>query len=184
MPALWPYAVESGPAAIQVVDPSCAAAVEAFLDFPSEQTLTPLKNETCWETIGGIDTNLDRLEHSTGQGNRWSALYLAKHLGQLDGGNLEDAWAALGKFSDHDDDMERLLVFARDGVLSKFEFKRSLIMVPDSVVDDLHARLRLMRQRRAKLLRVHRRELSNQRAEGIASIDVSISEIQSHLNDR
>jgi len=181
IPSMWPYAVESGPAAVQVVDSSCAAAVETFLGSPSEQTLIPLKNETCWEKIGGFDPNLDRVEHSAGQGNRWSALYLARHLRQLDGGNLEDALAALGEFSDHD--MERLLVFAKDGVLSKYELEETLIMLPTSLSDDSHAQLRFLRQRRSRLLRVHRKELSKQRAEGIASIDVLISKIQWRSRD-
>lgn len=181
MPVLWLCAAHSGSAAAQAIGPSCAAVVKAFLDLPSEQTLAPLKNETCWEKIGGFDPNLDRLEHSAGQGNRWSALYLARHLPELDGGNLEDALVALGKFSDHD--MERLLVFANDEVLSKYEFEGALTMLPASVSDDSHAQLRFLRQRRSRLLRVHRAELSKQRAEGIAAIDVFMSKIQSKNPD-
>ncbi len=181
IPALWLCVVQSGAqAAIQPAGPSCAAAVQTFLDFPSEQTLIPLKNETCWEKIGGFDPNLDRLEHSAGQGNRWSALYLARHLPQLDGGNLEDALVALGEFSDHD--MERLLVFANEGNLSGYELKGALTMLGDSLVDDFPAQLRFLRRRRSKLLRVHRTELSKQRAEGIAAIDGSISEISEILS--
>lgn len=184
LPVLWLGPVQSGSAAAQAIGPSCAAAVRTFLDLPSEQTLAPLKSENCWLEIGNSDTNLDRLRDSAGRGNRWSALYLARHLRQLDGGNLEDALVALGEFSDHD--MERLLVFANEEVLSRYDLEGALTIQPDSISDDLHARLCILRQRRSKLLRVHRTELSKQRANGIAAIDgflAETSEIQSKNPD-
>jgi hypothetical protein len=102
-----------------------------FLALPTDQTLTALSGfdqAACWSTIGSSNTGISQLNHWVEQGNRWAAQYLAKHMKQLDGGNLEDARIAVGQFSDRD--MEHLLLFAKKGLLSKRELADALTMLP------------------------------------------------------
>jgi hypothetical protein len=118
----------------------CQEKVSVFLTLPGKASLTALSGldeTTCWTIIGSSNTKLNRLNHWVEQGNRWAAQYLAKHLKQLDGGNLEDALVALGQFSDHD--MESLLSFANRGLLSKHEFTDALTMLSLSLSDNPRA---------------------------------------------
>src|ERR1700739_404793 len=95
----------------------CKDAANAFIALPTKNTLAAVAGPdaaTCWAVIASSNADLNHLEHWVEQGNRWAAQYLAKHLKQLDGGNLEDALVALGQFSDHN--MERLLFFAKTEV--------------------------------------------------------------------
>ena len=81
---------------------SCHNAVDAFISLPTENTLAALARldeDGCWSVVGPSNPTQDRLNHWVERGNQWAAQYLAKHLKQLDGGNLEDALIALGQFS-------------------------------------------------------------------------------------
>jgi hypothetical protein len=106
-----------------------------------------------------------------------SSQYLAKHLKQLDGGNLEDALVALGQFSDHD--MERLLFFAKSGLLSKHELSDALTMLPLSLSDNPRAQLDSLGRRRSNIMRITQKDLSEQRAQALSAIDEFASEIRS-----
>ena len=125
---------------------------------------------------------LDQLNHWAERGNRWAARYLAEHLKQLDGGNLEDALIALGQFSDHD--MERLLLFASKEQLSNREITNALTMLPLSLSDDPRAQLELLSARKNKVLRVTRNDLSKQRSQALNAIDGFAAEIRSKGNSR
>lgn len=127
--------------------------------------------------IGTSNPVLGQLNHWAEQGNRWAAQYLAKHARQLDGGNLEDALVALGQFSDHD--MERLLIFANKGLLSKRELTDALTMLPSSLSDNPHAQLQLLSTRKSKVTRVTRKDLSQQRAQALTAISDFAAEIRS-----
>jgi hypothetical protein len=160
---------------------SCQKQVETFLASPAEQTLAAVSGPdeaACWLLIELSNDNFDRLVRSASHGNRWSAQYLAKHLRQLDGGNLEDALVALGQFSDHD--MERLLMFAKSGLLSAHSLSNAMKMLPLSLSDDLPAQLKSMNARRKKVLTITREELSEQRTQALKAVDEAISEIKSN----
>lgn len=162
------------------ISPSCQEAVSAFLATPAKRTLLALSGSDdadCWAAIGSSNANLNQLIHSVKQGNRWAAQYLAKHLRKLDGGNLEDSLIALGQFSDHN--MERLLIFANKSQLSKHELTDALTMLPLSLSDNPQAQLASLKARRSSVMRVTRKELTEQRALALRAIDDFVSEIRS-----
>ncbi|HUW29648.1 MAG TPA: hypothetical protein VMV97_13665 [Sulfuriferula sp.] len=162
------------------ISPGCQEAVSAFLATPDKRTLIELSGSddaNCWAVIGSSNANLNQLIHSVEQGNRWAAQYLAKHLRNLDGGNLEDSLIALGQFSDHN--MERLLIFANKGQLSKHELADALTMLPLSLSDNPQAQLDFLKARRNRVMRVTRKDLLEQRTQAFKAIDDFVSEIRS-----
>jgi hypothetical protein len=93
------------------IPPGCQHAVKAFFARPNRSTVAGLSEADearCWAIIDSSNSNFDRLTRWVEQGNQWAAEYLAKHLKRLDGGNLEDAFVALGNFSVHN--MEEFLM--------------------------------------------------------------------------
>ncbi len=159
---------------------TCQKVVDAFITLPSRNALAAVEESddaTCWAVLGSSNTNLNKLEHWVEQGNRWAAEYLSKHLKQLDGGNLEDALVALGQFSNHD--MENLLLFAKRGLLSKQELSDALTMLPLSLSDNPKAQLASLSRRKTNLLRVTRKDVSEQRAQALSAIDAFAAEIRS-----
>ncbi len=153
-------AAVSLPALAGTADSVCRGEVDAFLSLPSEHSLAALYRSDragCWSVIGLSNTALGQLNHWAEQGNRWAAEYMAKHVKQLDGGNLEDALIALGQFSDHD--MKRLLLFANKGLLSKRELTDALTMLPLSLSDNPRAQLALLSARKRRVMHVTRKDL-------------------------
>ncbi len=162
------------------VEAGCGNAVDAFISLPTENSLAVLarlNQDDCWSVVGPSNPTLDRLNYWSERGNRWAAQYLAKHLKQLDGGNLEDALIALGQFSDHD--MQRLLLFADKGLLSKRELTHALTMLPLSLSDNPRAQLDLLSARKSKIMGVTRKDLSEQRTLALNAINDFASEIRS-----
>ncbi len=158
----------------------CHDAVRVFLATPEKRTLIALSKideAECWSIIESSNANLNQLIHLVEQGNQWSAQYLVKYLRTLDGGNLEDSLIALGQFSDHS--MERLLIFAKKGQLSKQEFNDALTMLPLSLSDNPSGQLDSLRARRNRVVHVTRRDLFEQKALALSAIDNFVSEIRS-----
>ncbi len=156
----------------------CQAAVNQFLSLPSQRTFAALVkvNEGCWSQIESKNSDLNRLNRWAEHGNPWAAQYSARHLKQLDGGNLEDTLIALGQFSDHD--MERLLLFAKQGLLSKGELSDALTMLPLTLSDRPSAQLAVLKARRNKIVLVTRADLRQQRIQALSAIDEFDSEIK------
>lgn len=151
-----------------------------FLTTPEKRTLIALSeaSETeCWSIIEQSNSNLNQLMHLVEQGNDWSAQYLVEHLRVLDGGDLEDSLIALGLFSDHH--MERLLIFAKKGQLSKQELSDTLTMLPLSLSDNPAGQLDYLKARRNRVMRVTRKNLSEQKTLALSAIDNFESEIRS-----
>jgi hypothetical protein len=162
--------------------PMCQHEIRVFLAHPSESSFIALSRRrggACWQTIASSNSDFDQLGRRASLGSRWAAQYLATHLNQLDGGNLEDALIAVGQFGDHD--MERLLSFAKEGVLSKHEFIDTLTMLPLSLSDNLGAQLRYLTARKTKVMHVTRRDLTEQKAWALTSIKDFESEIKSKM---
>lgn len=159
---------------------ACQDALDAFLTLPTKATLLALARrdqDGCWSVVGPSNATQNRLNHWAERGNRWAAQYLAKHLKQLDGGNLEDALIALGQFSDHD--MERLLVFANKGLLSELNLRSALTMLPLSLSDNPHAQLDMLNARKGKVIRITRQDLSAQKTQALNAINDFECEIRS-----
>jgi hypothetical protein len=160
--------------------PSCLEAVSMFLATPEKRTLIALSEAgeaECWSVIERSNSNLNQLMHLVEQGNDWSAQYLVEHLRALDGGNLEDSLIALGLFSDHH--MERLLIFAKKGQLSKQELSDTLTMLPLSLSDNPAGQLDYLKARKNRVMRVTRKNLSEQKVQALSTIDNFESEIRS-----
>jgi hypothetical protein len=177
---IWMPLTLSSPASGPPPGLDCQQAADAFLSLPGKRTLATLARVDragCWSVIGSSNASLDRLDHWAEEGNRWAAQYLAKHLNQLDGGNLEDALVALGQFSDHD--MESLLLFAKKGLLSKQELTDALTMLPLSLSDNPRAQLDLLSARKGKVIHVSRKNLWEQREQSLGAIDEFEAEIRS-----
>jgi hypothetical protein len=156
----------------------CQSAVGTFLSSPDEAKLLALDKSACSAVIGSSNQNLNRLNRFVEAGNRWAAQYSAEHVKELDGGNLEDALIALGQFSNHD--MTRLLLFAKNGLLSERKLSDALTMLPLSLSDNPDAQLKAMNQRRSEVVGVTRKDLTQQRRQALAAIDGFVSEIRSN----
>jgi hypothetical protein len=168
------------PASATSFQSTCQEAVDEFLVLPTDQTLARLAildQAGCWPVLRASNSTQDKLNHWVQRGNPWAAQYLAKHLNQLDGGNLEDAFIALGEFSDHN--TEFLLLFAKNGLLTKHELTNALTMLPLALSDNPRAQLNSLALRRSKVERVMRRDLAHQRVEALGAIDEFVAEIKS-----
>jgi hypothetical protein len=170
--------------AIHRPEETCEHAIKGFMASPSQQTLAELSKEkaatSCWKQIELSNDRIDRLDHWVQGGNQWAADYLAQHLKQLGGGNLEDALVALGQFGDHD--MERLLALAHEGVISATELTDALIMLPLSLSDDAKAQLKYLEKRKGKIVRVARKDLQRERANALKEINKFEVEIKKHMD--
>ncbi len=156
---------------------ACQAAVRTFLGAPDKAKLLALDKLACSRAIRSSNENLNRLNQSVEAGNQWAAQYSAEHIKELDGGNLEDALIALGQFSNRN--MTRFLLFAKDGVLSERELSDALTMLPLSLSDNPDAQLKVLNQRRRKVVNVTRKDLLQQRRQALTAIDGFMSEIRS-----
>ena len=154
----------------------CQSAVDTFLSSPDEAKLLALDKSAC--SALKLNENLNRLNRFVEVGNRWAAQYSAEHVKELDGGNLEDALIALGQFSNHN--MTRLLLLAKNRLLSEREFSDTLTMLPLSLSDNPDAQLKVLNQRRSKVVGVTRKDLMQQRREALAAIDAFASEIRAN----
>ena len=145
---------------------------------------TPITDTYTYDAFGNLSSNvkINRLNQTVSQGNRWGAEYLVRHLKQLDGGNLEDALVALGQFSSRD--MERLLAFSMEGLLSKQELTDALTMLPLSLSDNAAAQLSSLSLRRRKAMRVTRSDLLEQRKHALEAIDDFVAEIRSKQGEK
>jgi hypothetical protein len=154
----------------------CQSVVDAFLSSPDEAKLLALDKSAC--SAVKSNENLNRLNRFVEVGNRWAAQYSVEHVKELDGGSLEDALIALGQFSNHN--MTRLLLFAKNRLLSERELSDALTMLPLSLSDNPDAQLKVLNQRRSKVVGVTRKDLMQQRREALAAIDAFASEIRSN----
>jgi hypothetical protein len=154
----------------------CQSAVDTFLSSPDEAKLLTLEKSACSAVIRSSNENLNRLNRFVEVGSPWAAQYSAEHVKELDGGNLEDALIALGQFSNHN--MTRLLLFAKNRLLSERELSDTLTMLPLSLSDNPDAQLKALDQRRSKVARVTRKDLMQQRRKALAAIDAFVSEIR------
>lgn len=166
---------------VRTSQPACVE-LDAFLAMPSKDTfagLLELPDATCWAVIEKSDSRLGRLNRSVSNGNPWAAEYLAKHLKRLDGGSLEDSLVALGEFSDQD--MERFLALASEGVLSMREMSDALTMLPLKLTDNLPEQLSYLEQRKTEVNRVTRQTVSVQKSAALKALEQALAEVRALL---
>jgi hypothetical protein len=159
----------------------CRKKVEQFLSGPSKRTFLTLRgaadDSACWPEMSKND-KLDRLQRIVERGNPWGARYLVKHLRGLDGGNLEDSFAALGQFGDLR--AADLLRFAKMGLLRNRDLANAMTMLPLSTGDDLDEQLKAMQKRRDSMEKVRDNDQAEKKTIALETIDAFMAEIASH----
>lgn len=76
--------------------------------------------------------------------------------------------------------MERLLSWAKSGVLPGRNLSDAVVMLPLSLTDNPKTQLRLLKTRRNKVLAIARRDLEQEKAKARTAIDEALSEIKAH----
>lgn len=76
--------------------------------------------------------------------------------------------------------MTRLLLFAKNGLLSERKLSDALTMLPLSLSDNPDAQLKVLNQRRSKVVSVTQKDLLQQRRQALAAVDGFMSEIRSN----
>ena len=76
--------------------------------------------------------------------------------------------------------MTRFLLFAKGGILSERELSDALTMLPLSLSDNPDAQLKVLNQRRSKVVSVTRKDLLQQQRQALTAIDGFMSEIRSN----
>ena len=167
--------------------PDCHKRAEVFLENPNEQTIKPLSGShagPCWVLIRpseAHDHRFYKLLAGVKKGNRWAAQYLIAHFGapEIDGAVLEDSLIALGVFAARSGKgMEQLMYFRKSGLLSVYSFKDSLIMLPETFVDDACGQLKELKARKNRILRITKKDLAAERAIALETINQNLSEIE------
>lgn len=161
---------------------ACAKAASTFLGTPDSATLAGVSaadRTECWKAIAGTNENLGRLLDSVAQGNRWSAEYLSRNLGTLDGGNLEDAYISLGLFSERR--MEVILSYNKIGLMTRGELASALTMLPNELADDQQGQLRRMESRRTEVATCKAQGLDEQKRFALRTVDQFMSEISASV---
>jgi hypothetical protein len=160
---------------------NCNAPAVTFLSRPSQRSLSDLQahGQDCWGAIGDKNYRLNALFRTTSEGNRWAASYLLKHLNKLDGGNLEDAFVAIGQFGDHD--MRSLLDYSRQGALPSPILGRVLRMLPLSISDDFGGQLKILEARRRNIEAITQNDLASQKTVAMGAIEQAEARIKSKI---
>jgi hypothetical protein len=161
----------------------CEQRVKDFLGAPNSASLALLRESPdgdCWPAVGTSNELLQSLLKSVAGGSKSAAEYLASHLQQLDGGNLEDSLIALGQFSETH--MDAFFGLAASGALSDNQLRRALTMLPLELSDEPNAQLSEMKKRRSKVEKVTGAALSRYRKEALAEIDAFIAEIERSIS--
>jgi len=156
---------------------SCKQRTERFLHDPvgaSVEALGARPDEDCWLALMRSEDSLQSLIAAVAKGSIPAARYLAPHIRELDGGDLEDADVALGLFSMYD--MQEFMHLALSGVITEDEFKSALVMLPLTLSDMPEAQLAELRKRRENIERISDPALGKYRGLGVAAIDSSIEE--------
>lgn len=135
----------------------CKHNVALFLSNPSYENYLELykdestiANDPCWSNIKKDTHNLIRLYNYTKQGNEWAIKILIKHTSDLDGGELEDAYRALGESLDIKPII--LLLELKEQRMTENQFTQAVEMLPLSYVDDKKGTLSALEARKNKIL--------------------------------
>lgn len=157
----------------------CAKSAKEFLRRPDRTSfagLGPRHGAECWSTIGATNDSLNALLGSVASGNEWSARYLVGNLDKLDGGNLEDAYIALGLLAERH--VEVMFHFNQIGLLSRQDLASALTMLPWDLADDEQGQLRRMVLRRSEIARVRERRFEQEKVFSLRVVDDVIAGIK------
>lgn len=162
----------------------CAELVDKFLAAPDSAKLFLIEGsdrEACWQSLRVSDERMQSLLRLVAGGNESSARFLARHLSQLDGGDLEDSLIAIGQFSDLH--METFLNLVAPNLLSVEDLKSALTMLPLDVADEPATQLAMMKARRNKVATLDQVTLTAQKKVALCAIDTFIAEIEASIRN-
>lgn len=117
---------------------------------------------------------MDRLVE---RGDDQAASCLARRLHSLDGGELEDALVALGRYGESKP--RELLLLAHRGVLAQASLADAVTMLPNSLSDDFGAQAAALKARSALFKKVAQPKLFTERRLVLRSLASAISAVRS-----
>jgi hypothetical protein len=115
------------------------------------------------------------LDRRVEAGDRQAAFCLAIGLHSLNGGELEDALVALGRYGDQRP--TELLQLTRQGALAKQSLADAVAMLSLSLADDLHAQAAVLKARRDRFRKIVQPSLTAERGLALRSIGAALSDI-------
>lgn len=155
----------------------CSDAVTLFVATPTShnyEDIRPLMGDTCWSTL--TVKQIQSLDALVAAGNKFAAQLMAPHLRQLDGGELEDALRAFGRYSIHD--MRDFLSLVASRALTQQEASDALTMLPLELDDQFDAQLAALRTRRTAVENVHDSQLQAAAKSALHAIDAFMAEVE------
>lgn len=168
-----------GPATAISAPTTCAEKFLAFLKLPSSSTQKALEQERdddCWWIVAKKTENFARFTAVVESGNDLAADLLVNRLTSNDGGDLHDAFVALGLYSDRK--MHRFMRFVVDGKLSEDHFSRSIASQPTTLTDDYLGQVAAATARRCAANAVLDSKLSRIKAIALKVLDERVAEIR------
>jgi hypothetical protein len=161
---------------------NCQHEVALFLKQPSHKNYLMLKkidpsenSNACWLDLKADTQNLAELYAHASRGNEWAIKMLASHLSTLDGGELEDAYRALGKSVDAKPNI--LLQTFKDQVMTQNQFTQAMVMLPLTFVDNKSGTLSALKTRKKKILSIKDTKLDTQKSIAARVISEHIAQI-------
>jgi hypothetical protein len=156
---------------------SCRLSIARLLQAPTSSNFAAFQRDNldgCWSRVAM--EQLQEFDKLVAGGNRPAARFLAQHVRQLDGGELEDALRAFGQFASHH--MADFLALSAAGALTERQATNALTMLPLDLDDNFTAQIAALRARRIRLEHVRDPNVQTLKRAAIASIDQFIQEIQ------
>lgn len=165
---------------------NCQHKIALFLSDPSYKNYLELysnesaiANDACWSEIKRDVHNLARLYKYTTQGNEWAIKILLEHTSDLDGGELEDAYIALGE--SFDSKPRVLLREFKKRRMTENQFTQALLMLPLSLTDDVRGELTALKARKKTILSIKDAALNHQKKMAAKVLDSQIEQIINEL---
>ena len=122
------------------------------------------------------------LDRRVEEGDHGAAACLARSLHSLDGGELEDALVALGRYGENNP--VELLLLAHRGIMAKASMASAVTMLPGSLSDNLEAQAAALEARRSRFTKIGRSDLSAERQIALRSLASAIEEVRSVGSNR
>jgi len=166
----------------QVYAGDCEHKVALFLSEPSNENYLALTlndsvedSDICWLDLKKDVHNLAKLYEHAKHGNEWAIKILIKHTSGLDGGELEDAYIALGESIDNKPSI--LLLEFKEQRMTKNQFTQALVMLPLSFTDNEKGELAALKARKRKIMSIKDAKLKQQKELAIKVINIQIKQI-------
>lgn len=161
----------------------CQEVIALFLSKPSYTSYQALQThgeaDICWYELKSNVYNLAKLYDHTSKGNKWAIKTVIRHTGDLDGGELEDAYRALGESIDIKPQI--ILNELKDRKMTESQFEQAIVMLPLSLTDNECGKLATLKARKRKIQAIKDSGLNNQKKLAVKLIDKRIERITKNL---